>query len=144
MTHVTGNRVVVIGGGVAGLVSAKVLMQDGFDVTVFEKAPTPGGVWCESRAYPGLRTNNPRETYAFSDFAYPEGTAEFPTAAEVRRYLDAYARHFGLTPHIRCMTEVTSVETLEDAPRQPNGVTGSPFAATTGSNRQKIHTMPTA
>ena len=47
--------VCVIGAGLSGLVTAKVLKHDGFDVTVFEKAPTIGGVWAPSRAYPGLR-----------------------------------------------------------------------------------------
>jgi dimethylaniline monooxygenase (N-oxide forming) len=102
-------RVAVIGGGVAGLVSAKVLKQDEFDITVFEKEPTMGGVWAASRAYPGLRTNNPRETYAFSDFPYPETVDEFPTAGQVREYLKSYVEHFGLGPHLRLSTEVVSV-----------------------------------
>jgi cation diffusion facilitator CzcD-associated flavoprotein CzcO len=42
-------RVVVIGAGIAGLVTAKVLRDHGFDVTVFEKEPAIGGVWAESR-----------------------------------------------------------------------------------------------
>lgn len=50
----------IIGAGVAGLVSAKVLKRDGFDVTVFEKESTIGGVWAESRAFPGLRSINRR------------------------------------------------------------------------------------
>ncbi len=99
-------RIAVIGGGVAGLVSAKVLKEDGFDVTVFEKESTVGGVWAESRAYPGLRTNNPRETYAFSDFDYPPTTEAFPTAQQVRGYLKAYADRFGLTRRIHLNTEV--------------------------------------
>ncbi len=102
-------RVCVIGAGVAGLVSAKVLKHDGFDVTVFEKDSTIGGVWSRSRAYPGLRTNNPRETYAFSDFPYPDTSAEFPTAAEVRAYLQSYAEHFGIESRIRLSTEVVSI-----------------------------------
>jgi dimethylaniline monooxygenase (N-oxide forming) len=102
-------RVAVIGAGVAGLVNAKVLQQDNFDVTVFEKAETAGGVWAKSRAYPGLRTNNPREAYAFSDFDYPETADDFPTAEQVRTYLESYAEHFGITPHIRLGTKVVSV-----------------------------------
>lgn len=102
-------RVCVIGAGVAGLVSAKVLKHDGFDVTVFEKDSTVGGVWAPSRAYPGLRTNNPRETYAFSDFSYPDASDEFPTAGQVQAYLEAYAEHFGLEPHLRLSTEVVAV-----------------------------------
>jgi dimethylaniline monooxygenase (N-oxide forming) len=102
-------RVAVIGGGVAGLVSAKVLKHDGFDVTLFEKEPTVGGVWAASRAYPGLRTNNPRETYAFSDLPYPQEADEFPTAAQVRDYLESYVQYFGLEPHLSLATEVQSV-----------------------------------
>lgn len=102
-------RVCVIGAGVAGLVSAKVLKNDGFDVTVFEKDATVGGVWAPSRAYAGLRTNNPRETYAFSDFPYPATSDAFPTARQVHAYLTSYAKHFGLEPHLRCSTEVVSV-----------------------------------
>ncbi|QIS22204.1 FAD-dependent oxidoreductase [Nocardia terpenica] len=40
-----GDRVVVIGAGIAGLVTAKVLRDDGFDVTVVEREATIGGVW---------------------------------------------------------------------------------------------------
>ena len=35
--------VVVVGAGIAGLVTAKVLRDDGFEVAVFEKEPTIGG-----------------------------------------------------------------------------------------------------
>ncbi len=109
-------RIAVIGAGVAGLVSAKVLKEDGFDVTVFEKESTIGGVWAESRAYPGLRTNNPRETYAFSDFDYPPTTDAFPTAQQVRGYLKAYADRFGLARRIHLNTEVLSVARADPDP----------------------------
>jgi dimethylaniline monooxygenase (N-oxide forming) len=102
-------RACVIGAGVAGLVSAKVLKHDGFDVMVYEKESAVGGVWAPSRAYADLRTNNPRETYAFSDFAYPEATDEFPTAPQVQTYLESYAEDFGIQPHVRLGTEVVSV-----------------------------------
>jgi dimethylaniline monooxygenase (N-oxide forming) len=133
---VGGRRVGVIGAGVAGLVSAKVLQDDGFDVTVFEKASTVGGVWSPSRAYAGLRTNNPRETYAFSDFPHPAASDEFPTAGQVYAYLEAYAEHFGVRRRVRLSTEVTSVSrrtSVEDGPgaafrvvTRPAGGTGAP------------------
>jgi 1-hydroxycarotenoid 3,4-desaturase len=40
---VQGDRVVVIGAGIGGLVSALLLAVHGFDVTVLERAATPGG-----------------------------------------------------------------------------------------------------
>ena len=105
----TRKTVCIIGAGVAGLVSAKVLKRDGFDVTVFEKESAIGGVWAESRAYPGLRSNNPKEAYAFSDFDYSESADEFPTAGQIRSYLQSYAENFDLNPHISLETEVLSV-----------------------------------
>lgn len=103
------DTVCVIGAGVSGLVAAKVLEHDGFDVTVFEKKPTIGGVWAPSRAYVGLCTNNPRKAYAFSDFRYPETSDEFPTAGQVFEYLKSYVEHFGLESHLSLSTEVLSV-----------------------------------
>jgi dimethylaniline monooxygenase (N-oxide forming) len=98
-------RVVVIGAGIAGLVTAKVLRDDGFDVIAFEKEPAIGGVWAESRTYPGLRTNNCRHTYAFSDHPYDRSADLFPTAEQVRQYLASYVDRFGLASLIRLSTE---------------------------------------
>ena len=102
-------RVCVIGAGLAGLVAAKVLKQDGFDVVVFERERELGGVWAASRTYPGLRANNSRESYAFSDFPYPDTADEFPTAEQIRAYVNAYTDRFGLRSLIRLSTEVVSV-----------------------------------
>jgi dimethylaniline monooxygenase (N-oxide forming) len=108
-----GNRVGVIGAGIAGLVTAKVLRDDGFEAVVFEKEPAVGGVWIESRTYPGLRTNNSRYTYAFSDHPYDRSADAFPTAEQVRGYLASYVERFGLTPLIRLSTEVVRVSRRE-------------------------------
>ena len=102
-------RVCIVGAGIAGLVTAKVLQQDGFNVVVFEKDRELGGVWASSRTYPGLRANNSRESYAFSDFPYPDTADEFPTAEQIRAYLNAYTDRFGLRPLIRLSTEVISI-----------------------------------
>ena len=108
-------RVGVIGAGIAGLVTAKVLRDDGFDVTVFEQEPAVGGVWVESRTYPGLRTNNSRDTYGFSDHPYDRSADAFPTAADVREYLASYVTRFHLSPLIRLSTEVVGVSRAGDA-----------------------------
>jgi dimethylaniline monooxygenase (N-oxide forming) len=113
-------HVCIVGGGIAGLVTAKVLQHDGFAVTVFEKGPTIGGVWAPARTYPGLRANNPRETYAFSDFPYPDHVDDFPTAQQIRDYLEAYVDAFTLRPLLRLGTEVVSVNYRPNTrPAQP-------------------------
>ncbi|WP_067472104.1 flavin-containing monooxygenase [Nocardia amamiensis] len=102
-------RVAVIGAGVSGLVTAKVLRDDEFDVVVFEKEAAIGGVWIESRTYPGLRTNNSRDTYAFSDHPYSTSADMFPTAAQVREYLNSYVHRFRLASHLRLSAEVVGL-----------------------------------
>lgn len=99
-------RVAVIGAGVAGLTTAKVLLQAGHDVTVVDRTPDVGGVWSATRRYPGLTTQSPKRQYSLSDFPMPADYPEWPTGAQVQAYLAAYADHFGVHP--RLDTEVTA------------------------------------
>jgi dimethylaniline monooxygenase (N-oxide forming) len=105
----------IIGAGIAGLVTAKIFLRKGFEVVVFEKEPALGGVWTASRTYPGLRANNSKQTYGFSDYPYPDSVAAYPEADEIRNYLESYADHFAIRSHIRFNCEVTNlVEAGED------------------------------
>jgi cation diffusion facilitator CzcD-associated flavoprotein CzcO len=101
-------RVGIIGAGVAGLTTAKVLTQAGHEVVVYDKAPDVGGVWSSTRRYPGLTTQSPKAQYSLSDFPMPRDYPEWPAGAQVQAYLAAYASHFGLDPALRLGTEVTS------------------------------------
>jgi len=101
-------RVGIIGAGVAGLATAKVLKQAGHEVVVYDKAPDVGGVWSRIRRYPGLTTQSPKAQYSLSDYPMPRDYPEWPTGAQVQAYLELYARHFGLDPALRLSTEVTS------------------------------------
>jgi cation diffusion facilitator CzcD-associated flavoprotein CzcO len=101
-------RVGIIGAGVAGLTTAKVLRQAGHEVVVYDKAPDVGGVWSRTRRYPGLTTQSPKAQYSLSDFPMPRDYPEWPTGAQVQAYLAAYASHFGLDPALRLSAEVTS------------------------------------
>jgi hypothetical protein len=48
----------IIGSGIAGLITAHILLQDGFErVEVLTRDSSVGGVWSEERIYPGLRIN---------------------------------------------------------------------------------------
>jgi dimethylaniline monooxygenase (N-oxide forming) len=101
-------RVCVIGAGMAGLAATKVLREDGFDVTAFEREPAIGGVWIASRTYPDLRANISGEAYAFTDHPF-EVNDDYPSAPQIRAYLDSYADRFGLRRLIRLATEVIKV-----------------------------------
>ncbi|MEJ2865715.1 flavin-containing monooxygenase [Actinomycetospora flava] len=101
-------RVGIVGAGVAGLVTAKVLTEVGHDVVVYDRTPDVGGVWSATRRYPGLCTQSPRDTYAFSDFPMPRDLPEWPSGEQVQAYLEAYAAHTGVDRLLRLGTEVTA------------------------------------
>ena len=98
----------IVGAGLAGLCTAKVLRELGFTVTVFEKGPDVGGVWASARRYPGLTTQNPRDTYAFSDHPMPRDFPEWPSGKQVQSYLESYVARFDLRQHLHLNHEVVS------------------------------------
>ncbi|MGI5132949.1 flavin-containing monooxygenase [Pseudonocardia sp. CA-107938] len=101
-------RIAIIGAGVAGLTTAKVLQQAGHDVVVYDRARDVGGVWSATRRYPGLTTQSPKAQYAFSDHPMPRAYPEWPTGEQVQQWLASYVDVFGLGPRLRLGTEVTS------------------------------------
>lgn len=107
-------RVAIIGAGLSGLVTAKTLLEEGFQVTLFETEDEVGGVWARTRRYPGVHTQNPRDTYAFSDFPMPRGYPEFPRGEQVQAYLAAYGDRFGVTEHVRFRTAVEHAQPRAD------------------------------
>ena len=119
--------IAVIGAGFAGLSTAKVLRQVGFDVVVLEKAPDVGGVWSRTRRYPGLRTQNNKGSYRLSDHPMPRSFPEWPSGEQVQSYLESYVERFDLAGCLRLGTEVTRASLAEDggsweiASRGPDG-----------------------
>ncbi|MCY1144242.1 NAD(P)/FAD-dependent oxidoreductase [Actinoplanes sp. Pm04-4] len=101
-------RIGIIGAGVAGLATAKTLLQAGHEVVVWDSAPDVGGVWSRTRRYPGLTTQSARATYGLSDFPMPKNLPEWPTGAQVQSWLEAYAHEFKIEPHLRLNVRVTS------------------------------------
>ena len=122
--------VAIVGAGPAGLVAAKVLLVDGFDVIVFEKNRTLGGIWSFEGSYYNLHTQQPGGTIEFSDLYDGEGKIDvFSTASieyfyleyasweHVYEYLCRYASKFDLISRIRLRTCVISISktNLHDA-----------------------------
>ena len=103
-------RIGIIGAGVAGLTTAKVLKQAGHEVVIYDRMPDVGGVWSRTRRYPGLTTQSPKAQYSLSDFPMPRDFPEWPAGAQVQQYLASYASHFGLDQDLRLSAEVTAAE----------------------------------
>jgi cation diffusion facilitator CzcD-associated flavoprotein CzcO len=108
-----GMRVAVVGAGPSGLASARAFRELGLDVIVFEAAPDIGGVWSATRRYPGIATQNDKHTYAYSDRRMDDAYADAPAGADVREYLQGFARENRLENLIRLETRVGEAEPLE-------------------------------
>ncbi|KAK8587896.1 hypothetical protein V6N13_086856 [Hibiscus sabdariffa] len=131
-------KVAVIGGGIAGLVSARELQREGHQVTVFEKADKVGGTWLydsrvetdllgldpnreivHSSLYKSLRVNLPRQVMGFLDYPFIKKQGgdprHFPGHEEVLRFIEDFARDFGLLELIRFGLEVVRVERVDEA-----------------------------
>ena len=97
-------KVCVIGAGSSGLVCLKELKVEGHDVYCFEAGSTIGGAFSKptesaSRSYDNLYLTISNFYMAFSDFP-PKDEWKFWTRQEYADYLEDYARHFDLFPHI--------------------------------------------
>ncbi len=69
----TANTVAVIGAGASGLIVAKILIQDGFDVTIFDREKHLGGIWSPDQAYLDLQTQISAGFMEYSDLPNTEG-----------------------------------------------------------------------
>lgn len=107
-------KIAIIGAGFAGLTTARHLRDFGHEVTVFEKVKDVGGVWSTTRLYPGVSTQNGKDTYHLSDFPMPKSFPEWPSGQQVQAYLQSYAEKFGLLPLLRLSTPVTAARQLAD------------------------------
>jgi cation diffusion facilitator CzcD-associated flavoprotein CzcO len=67
--------VAIVGAGSAGLAIAKVLMEDGFDVTVFDRQKQVGGIWSPDGAYADLRSQTVGGFMEYSDLRDPQGNS---------------------------------------------------------------------
>ncbi|CAH1779067.1 unnamed protein product [Owenia fusiformis] len=125
-------KVCVIGAGVSGLASIRWCLQEGLDVTCYEKRPLVGGLWCledeasrldannpidiECRPYATCYTNDDKEAYSFSDFRFPKDAPIYIPRRKVGQYLEDYVDHFHLRPRIKLNTSVIKVKCISNGP----------------------------
>ena len=62
----------------------------------------------------GMTTNISKFNAAFSDFPWPEDSPIFPTAEELHIYVERYAKHFNIFPHISFNCEVVDIAKKDD------------------------------
>ncbi|MDT2005773.1 FAD-dependent oxidoreductase [Rhodococcus opacus] len=100
-------KVVVIGAGIGGLLTAHRLQQAGVPFVVLEKRGDVGGTW-DSHHYPGAGVDTPSYLYSFS-FFHREWEGYFSKQPEVLEYLRAFADRFDLRKYISHGIEVRTL-----------------------------------
>jgi dimethylaniline monooxygenase (N-oxide forming) len=113
-------KIAVIGAGAAGLISAKTMLQAGFDVTVFELGSCIGGLWDFNNdnglavAYRNLHINTDTYLTQLRDYPFKPGVSDYAHHTEMHAYLRGYAEHFGVDKLIRFKSKVTKLTPLAE------------------------------
>lgn len=108
----------IIGAGISGLTSAKMLDDYGVAYTVFEASDRVGGNWAfgnpngHSSAYVSLHIDTSKHQLSFKDFPMPEHYPDFPHHTLIKEYLDNYADAFGIRENIEFRNGVVRAEHL--------------------------------
>lgn len=117
------NKIAVIGAGPSGITALKNILDQGLDAIAFDLQDDVGGNWIysekeghssvfETTHIISSKTLSQYEDFTFDDF--DPGTSDYPSHEELRKYFQAYARHFGLYPHIRFRTLVKHCKRVDD------------------------------
>lgn len=108
-----GGTVCVIGAGAAGLTAVKNLLEHGFEVDCYERETGVGGAWNwrhdRSPVYASAHLISSRPSTEYPDFPMPDGWPDYPHHSRMLSYLERYADHFELRPHVWFGTEVVRV-----------------------------------
>jgi cation diffusion facilitator CzcD-associated flavoprotein CzcO len=108
------DTVCVVGAGAAGLAAVKNLREHGFGVDCYERETGVGGAWNwrhdRSPVYASTHLVSSKPFTQYPDFPMPDEWPDYPHHAQVLSYLERYADHFDLRPHVWFGTEVVRVE----------------------------------
>ena len=106
-TSKAASPVVVIGCGESGILAGIRLAQAGLPFTIVDKNDGPGGTWWENR-YPGARVDVGSHQYCYSFEPADHWSEYYCQQPELRGYFDGVVEKYGLRPHCRFGTTVTS------------------------------------
>ncbi|KAF4473024.1 flavin containing monooxygenase 9 [Fusarium albosuccineum] len=113
-------HVAVIGAGPAGLAAIKSLLEEGFQVTCFERRPDAGGLWAFSdnpqytSVTKGTRAQLSKFLLPFSDYPVPDDFPRHPKAEDLVEYYQSYAAYFDLLERIVFNATVSSLTRSKD------------------------------
>jgi cation diffusion facilitator CzcD-associated flavoprotein CzcO len=99
-------RIVIVGAGMSGILSAIKLREAGLDdFVIYEKADRLGGTWREN-TYPGIACDVPSHLYSYSFEPNPSWSHRFSPGDEIEAYFEDVAKRHGVIERIRFGEEV--------------------------------------
>ena len=105
-------RYCLVGAGPAGLVMARALLAEGVPFDWFEKQSDVGGIWTmdspESPMYESAHFISSKYTSGFVGYPMPVEYPDYPSWDQIRDYIRAFARDFGLYDHVTLNVAVES------------------------------------
>ncbi len=103
-------RIVIIGAGMAGILSAIKFEEAGYDnFVIYEKADRLGGTWREN-TYPGIACDVPAHLYTYSFEPNPGWSHVFASGEEIQAYFEGVADKYDVRRRIRFGVEITRCE----------------------------------
>lgn len=110
--------VVIVGAGLQGLAAARIFLQMEAELKllIVDSNMSVGGVWAKEKLYPGLKTNNLRGTYEYTDFPMDDALGvkneEHIPGEVIHEYLRRYAETHDLTRRTEFRQKVMVAEKL--------------------------------
>jgi len=103
-------RVIVIGAGMAGILTAIRLREYVYEnFVIYEKSDRLGGTWREN-TYPGLACDVPSHLYTYSFEPNPQWSHTFAAGAEIYAYFERVAQKYNVLESIRFNEGITDCE----------------------------------
>ncbi|MEM8785523.1 MAG: NAD(P)-binding domain-containing protein [Pseudomonadota bacterium] len=107
------DTVAIIGGGPAGLATARALKTVGLPFVLFEKHRDVGGIWDRENAgspmYRSAHFISSRTMSGHEGYPMPDSFPDYPSNGQILSYIQDFAADFGLYDHIRLNTPVDRV-----------------------------------
>lgn len=106
----TQKSALIIGAGLSGLVTAKELLEVGFEqLLILEKAENLGGVW-QTYCWQSVTLTSSKWMTEFGSYPMPDSYPHFITPMQMMAYLRSFAQAFNLEQYIRYNVAVKAIE----------------------------------
>ena len=106
-------RIVIIGAGMAGILTAIRLRESGYEnFVIYEKSDRIGGTWRDN-TYPGIACDVPAHMYTYSFEPNPEWSSTYAPGPEIHAYFERTAEKYDVLKYIRFNEEVPHCEFID-------------------------------